>query len=65
MTGSLVTMNKNEEYIPSRFTRDKKIFEMYWAWHKATYHTEPSSQQILVCCDWALHLLKHPPQADD
>jgi len=49
------------DYIPSRYQRDRELFETYWEWHKDRYGTEPTTQQSLLCCDWALHLLNNPP----
>ena len=63
MTGSLMTM-KNE-YEPSKFTRDRKLFELYKNWHQSYFKSEPSSQQIIVSCEWASYLLSNPPQKDD
>ena len=66
MTGYL-TMSKSmkdEEYISSKFTRDKKLYELYRNWHNSYFKTEPSSQQIIVCCEFASYLLENPPQTD-
>ena len=52
------TMRPVQEYVPSRYQRDRELFEAYWSWHIDRYGSEPSSQQSLLCCDWALHLME-------
>ena len=47
--------------IPSRYLADRDLFMSYRAWHKNRYGTEPSSQQAILCCDWARHILSNPP----
>ena len=54
-------MTSLTEYIPSRYQRDRELFESYWSWHLDRYGTEPTTQQSLLCCDWALHLLENSP----
>ena len=55
------TMTSLQEYIPSRYQRDRELFESYWSWHLESLGTEPTTQQAIHCCDWALHLLENSP----
>ena len=50
-------MRPVEEYIPSRYQRDRELFEAYWSWHMDRYGTEPTTQQSILCCDWAIYLM--------
>ena len=49
------------EYIPSGYARDRELFDLFREWNKNRYGTEPSSQQAILCCDWARHILSNPP----
>jgi len=50
-------MQPVKEYIPSRYQQDRELFEAYWSWHLDRYGTEPTTQQSILCCDWAIHLM--------
>ncbi len=53
-----------QEDIDSRYLADKELFLSYRRWHMNRYGTEPSSQQSILCCDWANHILNNPPTND-
>jgi len=57
-------MTMKNDYTPSKFTRDRELFELYRNWHRSYFKSEPSSQQIIVCCEFASYLLENPPQKD-
>ena len=57
MSDTTTTMQPVKEYIPSRYQQDRELFEAYWSWHMDRYGTEPTTQQSILCCDWAIYLM--------